>query len=254
MSIQKPQNFISRIRRNPDEFLIVHYSCQSLFDDAPGLSPRITSIAVTHYGNAQTFSFSTHAIAEELHIAKPDVHNRFDEIERELLERFYQFAQQYRGKYWVHWNMRNLTFGFEHLEHRARVLGINNPPVVPPEQRLNLNDILRRKYGKDYANHPQMPNLMDLNGGRPKDFLTGVEETQAFANQEFIAMHQSTLAKVGFFGSIVRKVLKGSLIAVSPNIGAVIDRVYEARWVKVLGLAGIVTAIPLGVVSLLLGT
>lgn len=253
MSIQNPPEFIARVKRSPDEFLVVHYSCQSLFDDAPGLSPRITSIAVDHFGNGQTFSFSTHAIAEELHIPKAEVHSRFDEVEKALLERFYEFVIQWRGKFWVHWNMRNLTFGFEHLEHRARVLGIPNPPVVPVEHRINLNDLLRAKYGKLYANHPQMANLMDLNGGRPKDFLTGPDETQAFANQEFIAMHQSTIGKVGYFASVIRKMANGTLKTIGPSWSARIDRAYEAKWVKIVGLAGIVATIPLALISIFLG-
>lgn len=125
-----------------------------------------------------------------------------------------------------------------------------NPPVVPVEHRLNLNDILREKYGKLYANHPQMPNLMDLNGGRPKDFLSGPEEAEAFANQEFIKMHQSTIGKVGFFSDVVRHMAKGTLVTIGPTWGARIDRIYEARWVKVLGIAGIITAIPLAILSM----
>lgn len=207
MSIHNPKNFVDRVKRSPGEFFVIHYSCQSLYDDAPGLSPRITSIAIVQYETGQTFSFSTHAIAEELHIPKAEVVDRFDEVETELLNRAYEFIQQY----WVHWNMRNLTYGFEHLEHRARVLGIKNPPVVPPQQRINLSDVLRAKYGKLYANHPQMPTLMDMNGERPRDFMDGKQETEAFEKGEYISMHQSTLSKVGFFCSVIRKTVQGSL-------------------------------------------
>ncbi|WP_159437102.1 hypothetical protein [Parasphingorhabdus marina] len=196
-------------------------------------------------------SFSTHAIAEELHIAKDDVFAEFDRVEKELLKRFYDFVQNYRGSYWIHWNMRNLTYGFEHLEHRARTLDIANPPFIPPEQRINLNDILRSKYGKLYANHPQMPTLMDLNGGKPKDFLNGQQETEAFENGEFIKMHQSTLSKVGFFCSVMRKASKNRLITASPTIGARIDRFYEGRGVKTAGLVGMLASVGLGIAALI---
>ena len=122
MSINDSRLFIKEIRRHPENFYIVHYSCQSLYDDNQDLSPRITSIAITHYASEQTISFSTHAIAEELDIPREMVRDRFDDVERKLLNDFYEFIRDRRDKYWVHWNMRNLTFGFEHLEHRYRVL------------------------------------------------------------------------------------------------------------------------------------
>jgi hypothetical protein len=93
----------------------------------------------------------------------------------------------------------------------ARVLNIENPAIVPPSQRVNLNDILKSKYGAKYANHPQMMSLMDLNGGRPKGFLDGQQEASAFQDGAYIGMHQSTLAKVGFFISVIRKMLNGKL-------------------------------------------
>jgi hypothetical protein len=103
------------------------------------------------YATRQTVSFSLHAIAEELGIARDKVEQRYDEIEHALLDRFYAFVGDGREKYWVHWNMRNLTFGFEHLEHRHRVLAKQEPPHIPVEVRLNLSDVLKERYGSDFA-------------------------------------------------------------------------------------------------------
>jgi hypothetical protein len=81
LSINDSETFIKDIKKHPENFYIVHYSCQSLYDDNQELSPRITSIAITHYATEQTMSFSTHAIAEELHIPRETVKERFDEVE-----------------------------------------------------------------------------------------------------------------------------------------------------------------------------
>jgi len=123
MSITDSGAFIREVKKAPQIFYTIHYSCQSLYDDNEGLSPRITSIAITHYATGQAVSFSTHSIAEELRIAREDVLGSFDSVELQLLTGFYQFVRDRRDKYWVHWNMRNLTYGFEHLEHRYRALG-----------------------------------------------------------------------------------------------------------------------------------
>ena len=112
MAISSSKDFFSQTKSNPENFYIVHYSCQSLNDDNEGLSPRITSIGVTHFATEQTVSFSTHAIAEEMGIARENVQEQFDKVEEKLLRDFYGFLRDRRDKFWVHWNMRNLTYGF----------------------------------------------------------------------------------------------------------------------------------------------
>lgn len=87
-----------------------------------------------------------------MHIPLDQVLPRFDEVELALLTQFYRFIRHRRDKYWVHWNMRNLAFGFEHLEHRYRVLGGTDASVIAVERRLNLNDLIADRYGADYAN------------------------------------------------------------------------------------------------------
>lgn len=245
MSIYDSGRFIKEVKARPENFYVIHYSCQSLYDDNDALSPRITSIAITHYATEQTVSFSTHSTAEELRIPRESVRDRFDEVERKLLQDFYAFIRDRRDKYWVHWNMRNLTFGFEHLEHRYRVLGGNDAPVIPVERRLNLNDILSDRYGGGYAKHPKMKSLMELNGGAHRHFLTGEEEVRAFQNNEFIRMHNSTLAKVGFFFYVIRSVIKGKLNTASRGWGVALDKLFEGRLAKAIGLFG--TAITIGV-------
>jgi len=149
-------NFFKDVKKHPDRFYIIHYSSQSLYDEGvDGLSPRITSIVVMHYSTRQTVSFALNAVAETLDISREQVERRNDEIELALLERFFAFLRDRHEKYWIHWNMRNLTFGFEHLEHRYRSLSKKEPPSVPVEVRLNLNDMLSQRYGSDYANDPR---------------------------------------------------------------------------------------------------
>lgn len=245
MAVYESGDFLREIRRHPENFFIIHYSCQSLYDDNEALSPRITSIGVTHYATEQTVSFSTHSIAEELHIQRDDVMTQFDNVEKKLLLDFYSFVRDRRDKFWVHWNMRNLTYGFEHLEHRFRVLDGGVAPVIPVERRINFNDILAQRYGKNFAGHPRLQSLMALNGGVHRHFLTGEEEVQAFQDCEFIKMHNSTLAKVGFLQSALRKFAKGRLHTASRGIGILLDRIFEHRIAKAIG--AIATLLTIGV-------
>ncbi|TDK54326.1 hypothetical protein [Pseudomonas moraviensis] len=247
MSITDSGAFIREVKEAPQIFYTIHYSCQSLYDDNEGLSPRITSIAITHYATGQAVSFSTHSIAEELRIGREVVLGNFDAVELQLLTGFYQFVRDRRDKYWVHWNMRNLTYGFEHLEHRYRALGGRDASVIPVERRLNLNDLLADRYGSGYAHHPKMKSLMELNGGIPRHFLEGKEEIQAFENKEFIRMHNSTLSKVGFLNSTIRKMVTGKLRTASRGFGVALDRIFEGRSAKAIALVGALIGIGVGV-------
>lgn len=244
--MNRSDEFIRSVKRHPENFYIVHYSCQSLYDDNEALSPRITSIAVSHVATEQTVSFSTHSVAEELRINRADVAQRFDDIERQLLNEFYAFTRDRRDKFWVHWNMRNLTYGFEHLEHRYRALGGRDAPIIPVERRINLNDMISRRYGPNYASHPKLKSLMDMNGGVHRHFLTGEEEVTAFRNAEYARMHNSTLAKVGFLQMALTKFVGGKLRTASKGIGVALDRIFESRWAKAIGLAATLTTICVG--------
>ena len=247
MSIYDSKEFLKEIRKHPENFFVIHYSCQSLYDDNEALSPIITSIAISHCATDQTVNFSTHSIAKELHIPRENVRDRFDEVERKLLADFYKFVRDRRDKYWIHWNMRNLTYGFEHLEHRYRVLGGKDAPVIPVERRLNLNDIISDRYGSDYAKHPKLKSLMELNGGIHRHFLSGEEEVQAFQNNEFIRMHNSILCKVGFLQSALRRFVKGRLHTASRGIGVTLDRIFEHRSAKAVGAIATLLSIGVGV-------
>ena len=247
------KNFFSEAARHADRFYIIHYSSQSLFDaEAGGLSPRITSIVVRHYQTGQTVSFSMHTVAEYLEIPKGDVENQYDDVERELLTQFYDFARDRREKYWVHWNMRNVVYGFEHLEHRYRVLTKKEPPSIPIEVRLNLNDILKRRFGQDYAPDPRMSSLMEMNGARIQGFLSGKEESEAFKNQDFIRMNTSTIAKVGFFSFVISSAQRGKLKTAGHGILNFADRLLESRMARVIGALGVAITLVVGITQLVI--
>jgi hypothetical protein len=249
-------NFFRNVDKHPDRFYIIHYSSQSLYDEGvDGFSPCITSIVVMHYATRQTVSFALHAVAESLDIPKDQVESHYDAIESVLLERFFGFLRDRREKYWVHWNMRNLTFGFEHLEHRYRSLCKAEPPSVPVEVRLNLNDILRQRYGSDYASDPKMKNLMLLNGEIDRRFLEGRQEAEAFLKKEFIRMHSSTICKVEFFRHVIRFAIEGKLRTAGKGFFARIDRLLEGRAARVIAFVGAVAgviSIPIAVYHVIL--
>ncbi len=217
MTIETYEDFLELLKNSPQDFFIIHYACQ-------GFSLGITSIAIKDYKIAKTYNYSIHAIAKELDIKEEYIKSRLEEIELELLRRFYKLVKKHKHKYWVHWNMRDQGFGFEHLEHRYRVLAKKNAPEIPAVNRINLNDMLAEEHGGLYAGNPKMSSLMKINGDIYRNFLEGKEEVQAFKTGEFDCIERSTSTKVGFFGEVMKKMTKGTLKTATSGYIVVIDK------------------------------
>lgn len=183
--------------------LVIHYSCESFYDYSKPDSRRVTSIAVRRADSSQTKSFSLHLSAEKLGVLQ-DIGPSLDRCEREMLDEFYRYVRDHQTAHtWLHWNMRDSNYGFEAIAHRYRVLG-GQPVELSDEQKLDLSPLLIDIYGKDYSGHPRIEWLVNANGIHSRAFLTGSQEADAFAERNFVAMHQSTLVKVQALSDIAK--------------------------------------------------
>jgi len=235
---------ISKLNENSNHIYFIHYSCENLNDANEGYSPRITSIAVLHMESNQMSSFSMHLIAEEIHIARDQIAGKYNDIEKIMLERFFEFSKsKCEHAIWIHWNMSNINFGFETLEHRYRVLTDKEPYHIGEERRFNLSGLITGKYGSNYAKDPKMINLMEMNGGKHRDFLTGAEEVTAFKANEFVKMHNSTMCKVNFFKSVFQKLTANKLRTATNQFRYKANELYQNPAVQILGIIGILGTI-----------
>jgi hypothetical protein len=180
---------------------VIHYSCESFYDRPNGQSPRITSIAVRKLDSAQTRSFSIHQVAERRKVPSDEIEAHYDTLEREMLDAFYDHVRSFQGTKYLHWNMRDINFGFAAIEHRHRVLG-GDPVVVEDERKIDLSRLLIDIFGVGYIGHPRLESLLAKNSVRPLDFLTGAQEAVAFDQRNFVGLHQSTLRKVDVLANI----------------------------------------------------
>ncbi|MBP1614201.1 MAG: hypothetical protein H6Q13_1649 [Bacteroidetes bacterium] len=195
---------------NGDNVLIIHYSCESFYDIPDGKTPRITSIAVRYLKTGQTKSFSIHKTAELDGYKFSEIENNYNEIEKSMLDDFYLFTKEHNQFHWIHWNMRDISFGFEALAHRYKVLG-GIPVEISAHQKFDLSRALVDIYSKRYIEHPRFEKLCDLNKITKKDFLGGKGEAEAFEKKEFVKLHQSTLRKVDNLDSIMNRVAENKL-------------------------------------------
>jgi hypothetical protein len=189
---------------------IVHYSCESFDDVQAGNTPRITSIAVRRLDSAQTELFSILQEAELVGIDHAEIERHYDELEKALLDSFYSYVKNAGEVRYLHWNMRDATFGFVALENRLRVLG-GNPVLIPEASRADLSRLLLDIYGTAYVAHPRMETLSLKNGITMLRFLPGSEEAEKFRSQEYVALQQSTLRKVDVLADIAERAHRGTL-------------------------------------------
>ena len=180
---------------------IVHYSCESFYERPEGRSPRITSIAVRKLDSGQTTSFSIHQIAERQHIEFSKIEDHYDDLEKKMLDGFYELVASHRGMRYLHWNMRDVNYGFAALDHRYTILG-GTPITIGDEKKVDIARLLIDIYGKGYIDHPRLEKLITINHIKPLDFMTGKQEADAFESRNFVGLHQSTLRKVDILANI----------------------------------------------------
>ena len=202
---------LTEINKKRDNVVVIHYSCESFYDRPDGASPRITSIAVRNLATGQTESFSIHQIAErDKKLTIEDINDHYDELEKKMLEKFYNYAKGHQNHIWLHWNMRNINYGFAALEHRCQVLG-GEPVEIQESYRRDLSRLLFALYGPDYIEHRRLENLVKLNSISNLNFLSGADEAKAFENGEYVELHQSTLCKVDIISHLADRAVSSTL-------------------------------------------
>lgn len=207
---KKAKKILEDLYDAPNHVLIIHYSCESFYDIKEGKTPRITSIAVRYLRNAQTKSFSIHKVAEINRINFSEIESHYDYLEKQMLSEYFDFMHEHKDYTWVHWNMRDINYGFEAIENRFIVLG-EKPYHLNNNNKIDLSRILIDKYGAQYIEHPRLIMLLKKNNITDKNLLNGEEEARAFDNKEYVKLHQSTLRKVDILESIFKRTVEGDL-------------------------------------------
>jgi hypothetical protein len=207
---KQAKSVLTSLFEKADLALVIHYSCESFYKHEDGTSSRIASISIKYLGSGSVNSFSIHQYAEKKGIQLGEILNNYESIERLMLADFFSFVSDHFSFTWLHWNMRNVNFGFQALEHRYEVLG-GEPRKLPDSKKVDLSALLKTIYGVDYASKPVLVNLCQFNNLISDFFMPGADEAEAFEKQEFRRLHQSTLKKVDFISYIAELALNGKL-------------------------------------------
>ena len=207
----KALKHLEEISSKEEYVLIIHYSCENFYDRPEGKTSRVTSIAVRNFASGQTSSFSIHKVAKLQGVAFGDIDAKYDRLEKKMLTEFYEFMSQHKTYDWVHWNMRDINYGFQAIEHRFNELKGEKLEVLDESRKFDLARGLIAIFGNEYIEHPRLVRLMDKNNITDRDLLEGDSEAEAFENKEFVKLHQSTLRKVDVIANILDRLIDGSI-------------------------------------------
>ena len=214
---------LKNIEASPNNYFLIHYSCEDFINNPEGKTSRITSIAIKSIMTGQVESFSMHKTAELKNIALGEISEKYDEIEKDMLEEYFAFLEKNgNNSYYLHINMRDINYGFKAIEHRGKVLGLS-PFILADCQKIDLANLLKKRFGDKYISHPRLEKLCELNNINTIGYLKGHEEAEAFVKGEYVKLHKSTLAKVEMYSNIINAAINNTLKT-------------NAKWYDIYGL------------------
>lgn len=204
-----------------DESVIaVHYACESILTpkDHP---PGVASVAIYELSTRDVSAFSRNDAPKGV---PPD------DIELDLLKRFFARLASFQDSLVVHWNMNRPEYGFEALASRLRYLTDSPGDILIPTRRLDIDDLLVDEFGEDYAPHGRLLSMANLNELDVRSSLKGKDEADRFSKSDWSALARSCASKAKIIGDIIEKLVNGTVkTAGSPGVvgfgGARLDAV-----------------------------
>ncbi|MBX3484447.1 hypothetical protein [Phenylobacterium sp.] len=187
---------------------VVHYACEG-FDRPDG---RIAAIAVRNLGNGASTLFDVTSRLPSGMTPKSAPPAVLDRAELAMLEAFDLFLQGHPHHHWLHWNMRDATFGFDALHRRQRALGGTPGPLPPPSFRIDLASRMFDLYGDRYAAPPsRLETLAARNGLSMANLIKGAEQGERVTRGDYRPVERSLLNRVDLLYSIAIKATEGTL-------------------------------------------
>lgn len=238
---KEARNNLKKLAENPLNVLLIHYSYSKTFDDDyGGISPIITAIVIKSLNGQIDEQFAIHFEADKAGIPQDQIQDSYRELEMRILKHYNDFARRYTGCFWIHWDMKNIHFGFEAIKHRfEKIFGRPDGYYdIPSSQKRNLRLIIEDMYGEKFVVGPDhLKSLMLCNNKNVIDprYISGDQESIEFERKNFDAVIQSVDTKVDFLKKATSKLIDKNLLVTSKNGFAIFDDVVHHPIFTALG-------------------
>lgn len=204
---------IARAMKSRQHAFVLHYVGESF----ASVRHRVTAIAARNLGSGVTECFEL-----ENELRRSGVNpltassDELDRAERRVLDAFYAFVRSHPNYFWLHWNMRNSTFGFLALQNRQKELG-GRDVSIPDHYRLDLADRLIDIYGDRYAESTNRLRSLAVRNSLELPFLMdGEQQGKNVERRDFGAVTRSLLNRIDVLYAVATKVHEGTLKTDAP--------------------------------------
>jgi hypothetical protein len=180
----------------------VHYACEK-FNEVKDAPPAVFCVSFFDVNTSSSYAFGLSNIGTE------DTSSREREVL--LLQAALKFLHEHSEARWLHWNMSRPEYGFQALADRLAWLG-HEPPALPSsDRRHDLPNLISERYGHNYAPHPRLSNLIQMNGISSYRARWGTDEPDLAERKEYTAIQQSVTEKVYLLARIFDLFVDGQL-------------------------------------------
>ena len=221
MGVLKQRNLatqnLKKLIQDPSSVFCIHYSQSETYDDDYGsISPIITTIVIKSLDEKIDKQFAIHFEADKAGIPKDQIQDSYRELELRILKSFNDFVKRYKNCVWVHWDMKNIHFGFEAIKHRFEKIfeDLEDYQEIPVHKTYCLLNILEKMYGENFVNGPdKLQSLMAFNnnGLIENSFLQRPAESSEFEKKNFKGVIDSVDCKVEFLKKSLNKLATKTL-------------------------------------------
>lgn len=207
-----------------ESIVAVHYSCESILTpkDHP---PAVAGIAIFDIGAGEVIGFGRTDAPKGVEA---------EDIEIDLLKRFFARLGTFRDSLTIHWNMNRPEYGFDALAARLRHLTDDPGHILVPARRLDVDDLFVEQFGDNYAPHGRLLSMASLNALDVRSALSGKDEATGFESSDWSALSRSCASKAKIIGELFLKFFNGTIkTASSPGVvGFAGSRLDAAKTVK----------------------
>ncbi len=210
--LSSPQFSLEQLARaveTNESIIAVHYACESILTpkDHP---PQVASIAIYDLASRDVSAFSRTDAPKDI---------AAEEIEIDLLKRFFARLTAFQESLVIHWNMNRPEYGFEALISRLRHLTKDPGSALIPARRVDIDDVFVAQFGENYAPHGRLLSMANLNNLDVRSTLKGLDEAARFADKDWSALTRSCASKAKIIGDLFVKLVNGTVkTASSPGI------------------------------------
>lgn len=251
---KKVKSDIRKIIKSNDEILIVHYSYANIPEQIEDLSSMITTIVVRSLNNRINECFGLHLEADLIGVSKSEIKDFYSDLELSMLEKFMAFVRSHNKSYWINWNMKDVSFGFQAIKHRYwKLTGRTNSGYsdIPTFRRINLDVLISDMFGENYSEESdKLLDLMTKNGYDTHSYLSSNEESIDFCNGNYNSVLDSVRTKVAAVAFLFEKLESNKIKIPHKNTYAKFIEIVTHPIMAFIGWIATITGLIIGIITL----